>query len=153
MTRSSDPCHDDGTDNLGPLIGLVRSEIVRALERDMAAQGTDLRYTQYMVLKSLATKGTMSASELARAVDLDGGAMTRLLDQLADKGYLRRCPNALDRRALRIELTEAGEALWKHLYEGSRGVIDRAQADLDADERTQLLDYLRRVLNALRTKV
>jgi DNA-binding MarR family transcriptional regulator len=153
MTSSFDHCHDDGTDSLGVLVGLVRSEMVRALERDMTAQGTDLRYTQYMVLKRLATMGTMSASELARAVDLDGGAMTRLLDQLADKGYLRRCPNALDRRALRIELTDAGEALWKHLYESSRVVLDRAQVDLDADERSRLTDYLQRVLNALRTKV
>jgi DNA-binding MarR family transcriptional regulator len=152
MTCPSDPTLDD-RDSLGVLVGLVRTEMVRALERDMAAQGTDLRFTQYLVLKRLATMGTMSASELARAVDLDGGAMTRLLDQLATKGYLRRCPNAHDRRALRIELTEAGEALWKHLNEGNRAALDRAQGDLNEEERARLLDYLQRVLNALRTKV
>ena len=32
----------DGRDSLGTLIGLVRGEIVRAIESDLAAQGADL---------------------------------------------------------------------------------------------------------------
>jgi len=142
----------DGRDSLGALIGMVRSEIVRAIESDLAAQGADLKFTQFHVLKRLAMIGPMSATELARAVDLDGGAMTRQLDQLEAKGYLRRQPHEQDRRALRIELTEAGEALWRHLYESNVATLERAQRSLSADEREQLLDYLGRVLTALREK-
>jgi DNA-binding MarR family transcriptional regulator len=85
-------------------------------------------------------------------VDLDGGAMTRQLDQLEAKGYLRRQPHEQDRRALRIELTEAGEALWRHLYESNVATLERAQRSLSAEERERLLDYLERVLTALREK-
>lgn len=142
----------DGRDSLGSLIGMVRSEIVRAIESDLAAQGADLKFTQFHVLKRLATSGSMSATELARAVDVDGGAMTRQLDQLEAKGYLRRQPHEQDRRALRIELTEAGEALWRHLYESNVATLERAQRGLSGEERDQLHDYLGRVLNALRDK-
>jgi DNA-binding MarR family transcriptional regulator len=142
----------DGRDSLGALIGMVRGEIVRAIEADLAAQGADLKFTQFHVLKRLATIGPMTATELARAVDLDGGAMTRQLDQLEAKGYLRRTPHEQDRRALRIELTEAGVALWRHLHESNVATLERAQRDLSADERTKLLDYLQRVLCALREK-
>jgi DNA-binding MarR family transcriptional regulator len=142
----------DGRDSLGALIGLVRGEIVRAIESDLAAEGVDLKFTQFHVLKRLANLGPMTATELARAVDLDGGAMTRQLDQLESKGYLRRQPHEQDRRALRIELTEAGVALWKHLYERNVSTLERAQKGLSPTEREQLLDYLGRVLDALRNK-
>jgi DNA-binding MarR family transcriptional regulator len=145
-------CPTDGRDSLGALIGMVRGEIVRAIESDLAAQGADLKFTQFHVLKRLAMMGPMSASELARAVDLDGGAMTRQLDQLETKGYLRRQPHAQDRRALRIELTEAGEALWRHLHESNVATLERAQRSLSAEERERLHDYLERVLTALREK-
>ena len=142
----------DGQDSLGTLIGMVRSEIVRAIESDLAAQGADLKFTQFHVIKRLAVNGPMSATELARAVDVDGGAMTRQLDQLEAKGYLRRQPHQQDRRALRIELTEAGLAVWRHLYESNVATLERAQRGLSGDEREKLHDYLGRVLNALRDK-
>ncbi|TCV92797.1 MarR family transcriptional regulator [Luteibacter rhizovicinus] len=140
----------DGRDSLGALVGQVRTEIVRRLEAELAAQGVGLRFTQFLVLKRLAVSGSMSATELARAIDLDGGAMTRLLDQLETKGYLRRQPHEQDRRALRIELTEAGEALWKHMHESNVATLECAQRDLNQEERDRLHDYLERVLNALR---
>jgi DNA-binding MarR family transcriptional regulator len=139
-------------DSLGILLGLVRTEIVRAMEAELAAKGVDLRFTQFLILKRLARLGPMSATELARAVELDGGAMTRQLDQLERKGYLRRCPHQQDRRALRIELTDTGNAMWQELTGCNERVLQAAQRSLDEDERDRLHDYLERVLLALRDK-
>lgn len=139
-------------ETLGVLLGLVRTEIVRAMETELTAMGADLRFTQFLILKRLARLGPMSASELARSVELDGGAMTRQLDQLERKGYLRRCPHEQDRRALRIELTDAGNALWKQLTDCNERVLEAAQRSLSEDERQRLHDYLARVLHALRVK-
>ncbi|MBD8880095.1 MULTISPECIES: MarR family transcriptional regulator [Rhodanobacter] len=139
-------------ESLGVLLGLVRAELVRAMEAEIATKGLDLKFTQFLILKRLALLGPMSATELARAVELDGGAMTRQLDQLERKGYLRRCPHEQDRRALRIELTTEGNALWQHLTSCNDRVLAAAQASLSVDERAQLHDYLERVLSALRTK-
>lgn len=139
-------------ESLGVLLGLVRSELVRAMEAELAAQHIGLRFTQFMILKRLALLGPMTASELARAVELDGGAMTRQLDQLEGKGYLRRCRHEQDRRALRIELTEAGDALWHQMTSCNERVLEAAQRSLSQTEREQLHDYLERVLYALRDK-
>lgn len=139
-------------ESLGILLGLVRTEIVRAMEAELAAKGVDLRFTQFLILKRLARLGPMSASELARSVELDGGAMTRQLDQLEAKGYLRRCPHEQDRRALRIELTTAGDAMWQELTGCNERVLEAAQRSLDDAERRRLHDYLERVLQALRDK-
>lgn len=139
-------------ESLGVLLGLVRAEIVRAMEAEIAAKGMELKFTQFLILKRLARQGPMGATELARSVELDGGAMTRQLDQLERRGYLRRCPHAQDRRALRIELTDEGDALWRQLNGCNEHVLAAAQASLDDEERHRLHDYLERVLHALRNK-
>ncbi|OOG40060.1 MarR family transcriptional regulator [Rhodanobacter sp. C06] len=139
-------------ESLGVLLGLVRTEIVRAMEAEITTKGLELKFTQFLILKRLARLGPMSATELARSVELDGGAMTRQLDQLERKGYLRRRPHEQDRRALRIELTAEGDALWRQLNGCNEHVLAAAQASLDADERDRLHDYLERVLHALRNK-
>ncbi|HET6434031.1 MarR family transcriptional regulator [Dyella sp.] len=122
------------------------------MEAELAAHQIDLRFTQFLILKRLARLGPMSASELARSVELDGGAMTRQLDQLEAKGFLRRTPHEQDRRALRIELTDAGDALWHRLTDCNDRVLEAAQRSLSGTEREQLHDYLERVLHALRDK-
>lgn len=137
-------------DNLGALLGAVRGGLVQAIEARIAAKGLELRFTQFLIVERLVRLGPMRASELARAVDVDCGAMTRQLDQLERRGYLRRCPHEQDRRALRIELTADGKALWQQLAGCGEQVVAAAQAPLDASERKHLLDYLQRMLQALR---
>ncbi|MGC1548363.1 MAG: MarR family transcriptional regulator [Rhodanobacter sp.] len=139
-------------ESLGVLLGLVRAEMVRSIEAEIAAKGLDLRFTQFLILKRLARLGPMSATELARSVELDGGAMTRQLDQLERKGYLRRCPHEQDRRALRIELTKDGEVMWSKLTDCNEFVLAAAQRSLNETERKHLHEYLGRVLHALRNK-
>jgi DNA-binding MarR family transcriptional regulator len=139
--------------SLGMLLTMVRSEMVRAIEAELTSQGLDLSFTQFLILKKAKQLGAVSATELARAVEIDGGAMTRQLDQLERKGYLRRTPHAQDRRALRIELTDAGHAVWRDTASiCSQRVITASQRSLSELEQTQLHDYLTRVLNALRNK-
>lgn len=139
--------------SLGMLLTMVRTELVNALEAEFARQGLDLSFTQYLILKKAQQLGPLSATELARAVELDGGAMTRQLDQLERKGYLRRSPHEQDRRTLRIELTEVGSTMWQNtaFLCGDR-VMTAAQRSLNQAERAQLHDYLERVLHALRDK-
>jgi DNA-binding MarR family transcriptional regulator len=139
-------------ENLGTLLALVRAELVRAIEAEIAAKKLDLRFTQFLILKRLALLGPMTATELARAVELDGGAMTRQLDQLEGRVLLRRRPHEQDRRALRIELTEAGDRLWQQLSGCNERVLQAAQRTLTNAESAQLHDYLERVLRALRDK-
>ena len=149
---NSSCAHNRPKESLGILLALVRAELVRAMEAEIAAKGLDLRFTQFLILKRLALLGPMGATELARAVELDGGAMTRQLDQLEHRGYLRRCRHEQDRRALRIELTDDGDAVWRQLTGCNERVLAAAQVSLDTDERKHLLDYLERVLHALRDK-
>lgn len=134
---------------LGVLICHTRNELVQYLERTLAAAGFDVNFTQYLALKRLASDGPMSASELARALKHDGGALSRMLDRLSAKGYLRRTPDPRDRRALRIELTEAGQAASIQMREHGRGALQAALGGIDDAERAQLASALERIMTTL----
>jgi DNA-binding MarR family transcriptional regulator len=138
--------------NICLLFRQVRDGLAQRIEHDLAENGYPINLSQFLVLRKLDLLGPMSAIDLARAIDHNPGAMTRLLDRLETMGYLRRTPHAGDRRALRIELTEAGAAQSQQLTDCSARVLEAAQRSLSEIERDQLHDYLTRVLHALRDK-
>ncbi len=136
-------------ENLGVLVRQVRDGLFHLFERKLSLSGLELNLSQYLVLKRLAYHGAQTATELARAIDHDAGAMTRLLDKLEEKGYLRRQPHQEDRRALQITLTEAGLALWTTMRSCGDDSMGQALVDLSAEEQETLISLLKRVRNSL----
>jgi DNA-binding MarR family transcriptional regulator len=130
--------------SLGLLFRQVRDALRDAMERELAANGHDLTLSQYITLKKL-HYGTASASELAQAAELNPGAMTRLLDRLESAGLVQRAAHPSDRRALCIVLTARGKAIWPELEACADRVRERALAELDDKQRTELVSMLEQV--------
>jgi DNA-binding MarR family transcriptional regulator len=104
------------------LINRVRVEIIDALDRELSA--FDISAPQLFVLSSVAHGEAESAARLCKTISYDPGAMTRMIDRLQQKGLVRRVPHPEDRRAMNLELTVAGKALFPQLV----AVKDRVQA-------------------------
>ena len=130
--------------SLGLLFRQVRDALRDAMERELAANGHDLTLSQYITLKKL-HYGTASASELAQAAERNPGARTRLLDRLEAMGLVQREAHPSDRRALRIVLTARGESIWPELETCADRVRERALAELDDKQRTELVRMLEHV--------
>src|SRR3546814_11135060 len=79
------------------------------MKLELANAGHDLTFSQYVTLKKLAI-GSTGVTDLARAAELNPGAMPRLLDRLEAKGLVARTADPTDRRALNIHLPHAGLA-------------------------------------------
>jgi DNA-binding MarR family transcriptional regulator len=69
----------------------------------------DLTSAQWVPLMRLKIAGRSTVAELARWVNIDAGAMTRLLDRLEKKGLCRRERSTEDRRVVQVVLTPEGE--------------------------------------------
>src|SRR5215470_4271122 len=95
------------------LINRVRVEMIDALDRELAKY--DISAPQLIVLASVANSEADSAARLCKNISYDPGAMTRMIDRLEQKGLIRRTPNPDDRRAMNLELTTAGRALYPQL--------------------------------------
>ena len=79
----------------------------REVETRMAEHGlTDAQWKPMWMLKS---GRAATAFELAREMDVDAGAVTRMVDRLAANGMLDRVRSETDRRVVHLRLTEAGE--------------------------------------------
>jgi len=139
------PC---STSNLGLLFRQVRDAMWAQMERELAQAGHDLTFSQFITLKELAI-GTAGVTELARAAQLNPGAMTRLLDKLESRGLVARVADPDDRRAINIHLTEAGSAIWTDIDQCGRRVRERAMAGLSDDDRDQLYRLLEQVRDNL----
>jgi len=134
------------------LIGRLRAEFVYAVEQEMGHQGVELNFTQFVALKLLGHEEPMTPVELARALHYNPGALTRLLDKLEQRGYLKRVPDPVDRRALRLELTTQGKALRKRVIGYCDAVAGRTIERTTVREREQLHDVLSRVLDGIRAR-
>ena len=113
MTASK-PCQIyDGTryemgDSIGhQLFGLV-TLIKREVEARMAKY--DLTDAQWKPLWMLKVGRASTAIELAREMDIDAGAITRMVDRLEAKGLIERLRSDEDRRVVHLSLTKAGES-------------------------------------------
>ena len=80
----------------------------RAVDQRMGEHG--LTDAQWRPLWMLSCGRATTANEIAREMDADAGAVTRLLDRLEAKGLLERVRSAADRRVVHLRLTPAGIA-------------------------------------------
>ena len=138
-STSSGPCSGS---TLGLLFRQLRDAMWARMERELAQAGHDLTFSQYIAIKKLADGTTASVTDLARAADLNPGAMTRLLDKLEARGLLARVADPRDRRALHIHLTDAGRDLWRDVDQCGRRVRERAFHGMDEATRAQLTRLL-----------
>lgn len=132
---------------LGRLIGRLRTELVRVGERELDRGGYGLSFTQFLALKLLGDDAALTPAELARALHYSPGALTRLLDELQDRGFLSRHPDPSDRRAVRLQLTVTGKTIRKQALKAWGVTASRAFACLSPKEQQMLHTLLTQVLD------
>lgn len=122
-----------------------------AQEVELLLQPAGLTNAQWIPLFKLYSGHASTAAELARACNLDGGAMTRTLDRLEAKGLCQRVRSDQDRRIVHIELTEAGRLAAQNIPAVLSAVQNAHLAGFTPEEFATLKEFLRRILaNAAR---
>jgi MarR family transcriptional regulator, lower aerobic nicotinate degradation pathway regulator len=110
-----------------------------------ALEPLGLHVRQYGLLLVLATEGPLSQGELAEWVRTDRTTMVAFVDDLEERGYVRRERNPDDRRAYRLKLTPEGRRALARGRELMRGAEDELLRSLNERERQQLLKLLGKV--------
>ncbi|MEU6161227.1 MarR family transcriptional regulator [Streptomyces sp. NPDC047130] len=124
--------------------------IVRHLRRAtrLALEEVGLQNCEFETLHELMvrdTPGRATPSALAAGLGVSGAGMTGRLDALERSGWVRRTPAATDRRRVHVEITEAGEHVWRRAVT-LRGRAEReVVASLPAAERARLAELLREI--------
>ena len=88
--------------------------ICQARERLMGrAMLGEPAFDLFLALYILSAKqGTVSITGLAQAAGIPSASAWRWLAYLVGKGFVSRCPSAVDRRIVSVRLTESGRAIF-----------------------------------------
>lgn len=97
------------TDQLCFALYSASNQIQRAYRPHLSKIG--LTYPQYLLLMALWEGGPQRMSGLADMLHLGPNAITPLVDRLISRGLVERLHDPLDRRAVRVATTQAGQAI------------------------------------------
>ncbi len=87
-----------------------------------------------------------TVAELARACNLDAGAMTRMLDRLEAKGLCKRIRSETDRRVVNIVLTDTGRTVAQGIQGLLYTVLNQHLTGLSVEEFSVFKSLLQRIL-------
>lgn len=133
--------------HLGNVLLQMRGFLMHQLDTAMQAHGISIKLSQMKVMLSLYSKTPVRASDLARTICYDPGAMTRLLDGLNQQGLLTRTRDEADRRTVWLLLTPEGAALKEKLKSIHIQVMEAMLAPLTQADRDHLLHSLQTILD------
>ncbi|MEU9171191.1 MarR family transcriptional regulator [Streptomyces sp. NPDC048420] len=119
----------------------------RQHERLMAVAGLDLDRAAVAILRNIAASDPVRPGVLAVRLSVEASHVTRQLRQLEQGGYVVRVADPEDRRAQRVQLTDAGLAAVERIREASRRGVEVALADWAPDELEQLAALFRRLVD------
>lgn len=116
--------------------------IGRATRRRLDAS---LDQGSYFLLHTLSRTGSIRASDLAQACELDTSTVSRQLRQLTDNGLVERRPDPCDGRAHLVSLSPEGDRVTDEARARKRAIVLDQLAgwpDQDVAELARLLDRL-----------
>lgn len=108
----------------------------------------DLRLAHFAVLTALSDFGPLAQHEIADRLDINRSHLVRYVDDVEQRGLVRRDRDPDDRRRQRVALTPAGRALLRRLQKFATRSQEEFLQALTEPERETLIALLRRVLRA-----
>lgn len=131
-------------DSVGYLIRRLYSILGSRIDAQLAVRGLTLM--QWIVLIYVRDGLARTASDIAREFQHDSGALTRVIDQLEERGFLQRERSLQDRRFVELKLTGAGQQIIELLLPKVLEELNWALEPLDRVEFEQFCSYLARIV-------
>ncbi len=114
-------------------------------QRRFAEAGLNITIDQWLVLNAIAEKPEISQLEIAEKIFKDAASVTRIIDLLIKKNYLKREAHASDRRRFSLVLTKEGKSLIKNI--SAVVELNRSQALKGVSEKA--LVQMKELLNQI----
>ena len=129
-----------GGKSIGYLIRRAHNQLMPRAEALFA--DAELTFSQWVVLMSLRDRTATTCAEIARHMNHDTGATTRLVDRLEKRGLLARNRSTADRRVVHLKLLPPGKAMAKALTPRIVDFWNRVLEDFSKEEAATLIKLL-----------
>jgi MarR family transcriptional regulator for hemolysin len=132
---------------IGREIAMTAKALDRAFSAALAEAGGSL--PTWLILMALERQPWRTQQDLAAAVGIEGPTLTHHLDGMESAGLVARARDPRDRRAVRVEMTEEGDARFHALRRAAVAFDRRLRVGIPDDD----VDAVRDVLERLRRNV
>ncbi|GJQ64537.1 MAG: MarR family transcriptional regulator [Melioribacteraceae bacterium] len=109
-----------------------------------------LTQPQFAVIEALGHLGPMKIGKLCDKMLVSGGNMTLVLDNLEKNSLIERIHSKEDRRAILVQLTKAGEKLFKEIFVKHAEFIKEQMSVLTKEEQKQMSVLLKKLGTGIR---
>jgi DNA-binding MarR family transcriptional regulator len=137
--------------SVGYLIKRSYALMLDGLEPAFASHG--FTYMQYVVLMKLRSGDALNVSDISQEFRHNSGALTRVVDQLAERGLLERERCAQDRRKVNLHLTAAGLKTCEQLIPMVVDKLNRSLAEFSRPELDELLRLLGKFIDGVQVEL
>ncbi len=126
--------------SVGYLVKRAHSLMLDIMEPVIEQRG--FSFVQYIVMSSLRDGIAVNPKAICSQYRHDSGALTRVIDQLAERGLLERVRRDRDRRKVELQLTPAGRETIESLIPLVIDKLNEVLADFTKTEVQELLRLL-----------
>jgi DNA-binding MarR family transcriptional regulator len=137
--------------SIGYLVKRAHSLMLDAMEPLFEAHG--FSFVQYVIMSWLRDGIAVNPKDICAQYRHDSGALTRVIDQLADRGLLERVRRDRDRRKVELQLTPAGRIAIEGLVPLVVEKLNQALGEFTEGEVQELLRLLIKLNATLQTAV
>jgi MarR family transcriptional regulator, temperature-dependent positive regulator of motility len=133
----------------GHLIRRMHQASLAIFDGEMGAHGFDITPVQFAALVVIAERPGLDQATLATAISFDRATTGGVIDRMEAKALVRREIDKADRRARRLFIEPAGQALLANVKPHVRSVQGKMLQGLSDQEQALLLGLLGKALEAV----
>ncbi len=137
--------------SVGYLVKRANSLVLDIMEPVFAEHG--FSFIQYVILAWLRDGIALNPKDICAQYRHDSGALTRVIDQLAERGLLERVRRDRDRRKVELQLTPAGREAIERLIPLVVDKLNAALVDFTGGEVDELIRLLVKLNDRLQASV
>lgn len=134
--------------------GYLVNHLARLFAREIHSRIGPLGLTPgtFPAMLELWAEDGLTQRDLVSRLDIEQATMANTLSRMERDGLIHRTPDADDRRAQRVWLTDHGRALREPATQAARSVNQEALAELGQDERAAFLTTLARLTQHMQSQ-
>ena len=125
---------------------IKRCGVLMTQVADRRFEAQEVSLTQWIALMTLTRFAHISATQLSAELGHDMGALTRVVDELEERGLVRRARSQRDRRAVEIAITAAGRRTAERSKRLIVALLNELVEPFSEHETKTLIALLQRVM-------
>lgn len=136
---------------MGLAMAVRRLDLMMAQMHLEMSERLGLSAAELLALAHLSLEGPLGPTDLTRRLHMTTGAMTAMLDRLAERDYVIREPHETDRRRIVVHLTSSGrDRIFTQVHGMAESVV-AASRRLDAGQLRTVSAYVEEIAGVVGT--